>query len=138
MKTATTIIQMIVRLIGLVMIVLGALFWTGNARTLVPIHMLLGIVLTILLWALAGIAARARVRPGLIILAVAWGLILPVFGMLQSRLLPGGAHVAIQILHLLVGLGALGLAEALAARIKRATQPALVSSDAAAPSLPAR
>ncbi len=39
-------------------------------------------------------------------------------GMTQDRLLVGDAHWVIQVLHLLVGLGGMGLAGALAARIR--------------------
>src|SRR5689334_4775000 len=120
MRTATTVIQMLVRLIGVLMIVLGLLFWTGNALTLIPIHMLLGIVLVLLLWALAVIALRAGAPRGLAALAIVWGLIVPILGMAQTQLLPGDAHWVIRVLHLLVGLGALGLAERLAVRIKLA------------------
>ena len=45
MKTATTILQMLVRLAGLILIVLGVLFWTDHALTLVPVHTLVGFVL---------------------------------------------------------------------------------------------
>ena len=62
MKTATTVAQMLVRAAGLVLIVLGLLFWTGNALTLIPIHMLVGVALVILLWVLAGIALPAPSR----------------------------------------------------------------------------
>ena len=120
MKTATTVIQVLVRLSGLVMIVLGLLFWTRNAMSLLPVHMLLGLALVLMLWALAAMAARVRVHPGLIALAVVWGLVLPVFGMTQSQILPGSAHWVIQLLHLVVGIAALGIAENLAVRIKRA------------------
>jgi len=44
------------------MIVLGVLFWTGNALNLIGLHMLLGITLVLLLWALA-IMARAVRNP---------------------------------------------------------------------------
>jgi hypothetical protein len=123
MKTATTIVQMLVRLCGLGLLSLGLLFWTGNARGLIPLHMLLGFVLVLSLWVLAGLAARAGVPMGLVALAVAWGLIVPALGLTQDQLLPGSAHWVIQVLHLLVGLGAIGQAEGLAARIK-ARQPA--------------
>jgi hypothetical protein len=85
--------------------------------------MLLGLVLVLALWVLAGLAARAGVPLGLVALAVAWGLIVPALGLTQDQLLPGSAHWVIQVLHLLVGLGAIGQAEGLAARI-RARQPA--------------
>jgi hypothetical protein len=118
MKTATTILQMLVRLAGLILIVLGVLFWTDHALTLGPVHMLVGFVLVFSLWALAVLAARAGVHPGLVALAIVWGFIVPVLGLTQERLLPGDAHWVIQVLHLLVGLGAIGQAEGLAARIK--------------------
>jgi hypothetical protein len=138
MKRVTTVIQMLIRLIGLIMIVLGVLFWTGNARSLIPVHMLLGLVLVLLLWAQAGLAARAGVSMGLVALATVWGLIVLALGMTQNQLLPGDAHWVIQILHLLVGLGALALAESLAARIKRVQAPALQQNDAASASIESR
>jgi hypothetical protein len=118
MKIATTVFQTLVRLSGLTLIVLGMLFWTGHALTLIPVHMLVGFVLVLSLWALAVLAARAGVHPGLVILAMLWGGLVPVLGLTQDRLLPGDAHWMIQVLHLLVGLGAIGQAEGLAARIK--------------------
>jgi hypothetical protein len=80
--------------------------------------MLLGLVLVLSLWVLAFVAARSGVNPGLVIVAVVWGFIVIVFGMTQNSILPGSAHWVIKVLHLLVGLGAMGQAEALAARIK--------------------
>ncbi len=124
MKTATTVFQMLVRLLGLILIVLGTLFWTGRALALVPVHMTIGLVLVLSLWGLASLAARAGVDPGLVGLAILWGFLLPALGMTQTRLLSGGAHWLIQVLHLLVGLIAIGLAESLATRIKRAGLPA--------------
>ena len=118
MKIATTVLQTLVRLAGLTLIVLGVLVWTGHALTLIPVHMLVGFVLVLSLWTLAVLAARAGVHLGLVILAMLWGGLVPVLGLTQDRLLPGDAHWMIQVLHLLVGLGAIGQAEGLAARIK--------------------
>jgi hypothetical protein len=120
MKTATTIALMLLRLAGSIAIVLGLLFWTGNFLQLSPIHMLAGIVVVLSLWTLAGLAARAGVPIGLVALAIVWGLIVPILGMTQTQLLPGSAHWVIRVLHLLLGLGAMGQGEGLAARIKRA------------------
>jgi hypothetical protein len=50
-------------------------------------------------------------------LAIAWGLVVPILGLSQDGLLPGPAHWVIQVLHLLVGLAAIGLAEALSVRL---------------------
>jgi len=120
MRIATTVIQMLIRLLGLIMIVLGLLFWTGNALNFIGLHMLLGIVLVLLLWAQAILAARSGASLGLVALAIAWGLIVVALGMTQNRLLPGDAHWVIKVLHLLVGISAIGIAERLAGSIKRA------------------
>ncbi len=119
MKNATIAAQMLVRISGLIQITLGLAFWTGHLSSLVPLHIAVGIVLVLSLWTLAGIAARAQVNPGPVIVAFAWGLLLPVFGLTQSGLLTGDLHWVIRVLHLLVGLAAIGQAEGLAARIRR-------------------
>lgn len=118
MKTATTVFQTLVRVTGLIQIVLGMLFWTGNLRNLIPVHMLVGFALVLSLWALAGLAAASGVNPGFAALAIVWGLIVPILGLNQAQLLIGNAHWVVQVVHLLVGLGAIGQAEGLAARIK--------------------
>jgi len=118
MRRATTTAQMLVRATGVVQLLLGGLFWTGNALDLVPLHQTIGFLLVFGLWTLAALAARAGVRPPLVALAAVWGLIVLVLGLTQTRLLVGSAHWLIEVLHLVVGLGAIGQAEALAARIK--------------------
>ena len=118
MRRATTTAQMLVRASFVVQLVLGGLFWTGNALDLVPLHQTIGFLLVFGLWTLAGLAARAGVRPPLVALAAVWGLIVPILGLTQTNLLVGSAHWLIEVLHLLVGVGAIGLAENLAARIK--------------------
>jgi hypothetical protein len=123
MKIATVVAQMLIRFTGWIQIVLGLLFWTGNALGLIPVHMLVGLVLVISLWVLAGLAALARVHPGFVVLAAVWGLIVPVLGFTQAQLLPGDFHWVIQVLHLLVGLAAMGLGERLAAGIRLARAP---------------
>ena len=120
MRTTVQITQIVLRAAGATVLVLGLLFWTGNFLALIPIHMLAGLLVVLALWTLAGLAARAGVSLGRVALAVAWGLIVPILGVMQNRLLPGDLHWIIQLLHLLVGIGALGQGEGLAARIKRA------------------
>lgn len=118
MKTVATILQILVRIIGPIQIVLGVLFWTGNADALIPLHMLLGITLVLLLWILAVLGAIAKVSPAIVTLALVWGLIVPILGIAQLQLLPGSTHWIIQVVHLLVGLVAIGLADTLARQIK--------------------
>jgi hypothetical protein len=119
MKIATLIVQNSVRLIGLVLLVLGFLFWSHHSYELIPIHMYLGVTLVALLWILAALAAASHVKPGLITAAALWGLITAGFGMTMGKLLPGAAHEVIRVLHFFIGLGAIGLAESLGARIRR-------------------
>jgi hypothetical protein len=118
MRRATTAAQMLVRAAFVVQLVLGGLFWTGRALDLVPLHQTIGFLLVFGLWTLAVLAARAGVRPPLVALAAVWGLVVPVLGLTQTRLLVGSAHWLIEVLHLLVGVAAVGMAEGLAARVK--------------------
>jgi hypothetical protein len=119
-KATAFILQMIVRVGGLAMIALGLLFWSGNALSLIPVHMLLGLILVLCLWALAVLGAFARAGWGRIALAAVWGLITPVLGVTQGAIVPGDMHWIIQIVHLLVGLALMGQAEQLARRIRAA------------------
>jgi hypothetical protein len=126
MKIAVGIIQNAIRLIGVFLITIGFLFWAKQALYLLPLHMRLGVTEVVLLWAMALLALRARVSTGLVVTAVLWGLLTVVFGMKMGALLPGRAHEIIRLLHFLIGLGAIGLAESLAARIKRGGRLAAV------------
>lgn len=114
MRVATNIARWVVRLTGLVQIVLGLVLWSGHALGLIPLHMAVGMLLTLGLLVLAGLAIGARVRPGLGALGVAWVILLPALGMGQMSLLPGAAHWIVRVLHLVVGLAAMGIADRLA------------------------
>ena len=98
--------------------------WTGNQLTLVPVHILSGLLLVLGLWTLALIGARTGLPPGLVLLALLWGALVVVLGLVQGRLLTGDAHWVIQVLHLLVGVSAIAQAEGLGQRIKRAAPAA--------------
>jgi hypothetical protein len=124
MKPLASVVQMIVRVSGVVQIVLGLLFWAGTALGLRDLHMLIGIVIVLLLWTLAALAATARVGVALPLTGFVVGLVTVWLGLTQERLVPGGGHWVIRVLHLLVGLAALGLADALGTRVKRSGAPA--------------
>lgn len=106
--------QVIVRVLGLVMIMLGLLIWTGSFDGLVPIHMLVGLAFVLSLWALAYVAGRAGVARGLVIGAVVIGALLPILGVTQQQILPGDGHIVVRVVHVALGLAAIGLGEALA------------------------
>jgi hypothetical protein len=121
MRITANVLRILVSAIGVVMIVLGLLFWTGNAFALLPLHMLLGIALVLMLWIIAVMALVARVNPILAVVALIWGLVVPILGITQDQLLPGSLHWLVQALHLLVGLGAIALANILARQIAQAS-----------------
>ncbi len=121
MKITANVLRILVSAIGAIMIVLGLLFWTGNAFVLLPLHMLLGVALVLMLWIIAVMALMARVNPILALVALIWGLIVPILGITQFQLLPGSLHWIIQTLHLLVGLIAIALANMLARQIAQAS-----------------
>jgi hypothetical protein len=121
---APTILQMAIRLVGAIMLVLGIVLWTGKGGTpLTHFHEALGVLLVLALWALAGLAAQAGVPIGPVAGAVAWGLAAPILGFAQLSI-DHGNSVPIQILHLILGLGIIGLGEMLGARMKRQGAPA--------------
>jgi hypothetical protein len=119
MQSVTSLAHWTVRLTGITQVTLGLLFWTDQAFQLLPLHMFIGMIFVIAIWVLAGIAARAGLRPLLVVLAVGYGVIIPIFGMNQQRLLPGSAHWVIEVLHLLVGIGGMVLAARLARFIRQ-------------------
>jgi hypothetical protein len=94
------------------------LFWAGTALQLIPVHMLLGMLLVVLLWLVAVLAFVAGANRGLAVLAIVWGVVMPALGVTQDAILPGDLHWLVRLLHLAVGIVALGLVERLAHGIK--------------------
>lgn len=116
--TVTAAAQWTVRIAGLITLVLGLIIWVGAPGMLYPLHMLLGVILTAGLWALAIIGLRAGTGPVLPVVAVAWSILMVLFGLNQVQILPDNQTV-VEIAHLLVGIVAIGIGEALGARIRR-------------------
>ena len=112
--TPVYVTRIVARAIAVVQVVLGVLFWTGNADSLQPVHIAVGLLLVVDLWAAVALGLRAGAPIGLAALALVWSVGMPLFGLAQTNLLPGAAHPVIQVLHLIVGLAAVGLIEALA------------------------
>jgi hypothetical protein len=123
MRSTITALQMGIRVVGVVQLALGLAFWTGNALGLVDLHQLLGILLALALWTQAVLAYRAGVPAGMAAAAAVYGLIVVVVGLTQRELLVGSAHWVIEVIHLLLGIGLLGLAETLATRAKTRQAP---------------
>jgi hypothetical protein len=110
---------MIARIAGLFALGLGLAFWSGHGLALVNVHMTFGILVVLALWTLAAVAGRAGVSVSTVIVAVLWGLVVPVLGAIQLNMPPGGGYGVVRVLHLVAGLGALALAETLAKSVKK-------------------
>jgi len=113
------ITSMVLRIAAVLALILGLLFWFNVAKGLVAIHMLLGIIVVLALWVLGGVIVSKKGGMGLAIGAFVLGLIVFLFGMTQRSILIGNVHWLIQVIHLILGLGAIGLGEAIAGRYKR-------------------
>jgi len=112
------VLIMLVRVVALVSIVLGVLLWSGSQNYLGP-HIGSGFLISAVVFALSifGILKKAVV-PG--ILGVILAVLLPVVGLKQ---LPLTYHTfgIIQIIHVLVALAIIGVAESLYGAIRRAS-----------------
>jgi len=123
LSRTVTAVHMTLRISGVLLILLGLAIWTGRADAIIPVHEFLGFVLVLSLWTLAYFGARAGVPRGIVIAAVAWGLIAPILGLTQANLLANSWHWVIQVLHVLVGLAAIGTGEGLVQRMRRVGAP---------------
>lgn len=121
MRNAALVTRWIVRLTGLVQIALGLAFWTGHGLSLIPLHMMNGFLVSLGLAVLAVLAWRTGSGGGVAVLGIAWALVLPAFGIVHVGMLPGSWHWIVRVVHLALGLGALGFADRLAELTLRRT-----------------
>jgi len=129
-KSIVLIARLLVSLFGIALVVLGILFWTGHALSLLQVHMTLGGLFVLSLWLLVVLGLLARGNRAFAGVVFIWSLIVPVLGVTQLSLLPGRYHWVIQTLHLLVGLIAMGLGHALARRLGRRPAAVVISPQA--------
>jgi hypothetical protein len=118
------IIQVVAGIAGLVALVLGLLVWLAQANGVLPVHMILGVIVTLGLLIISIMAVLTSELRVLGVIGIIYALIIPVFGLTQYNLLPGDLHWLIRIAHLLVGLGAMGLMGNIGARYLRLKQAA--------------
>jgi hypothetical protein len=117
--------QIVARAIAVVQVALGIVVWTGHGDSLIPVHIAVGLLLVVDLWAAVALGLRSGAPTGLAVLALVWSVGMPVFGLVQANILTGDVHVVVEVLHLVVGLAAVGLVEALARSTRRRDKVAL-------------
>jgi hypothetical protein len=106
-------------------VIVGLALWTGHLYSLVNLHMAIGSLFVLMLWAIAGIAIARRESVGLAVFAIGWGLVIAAFGMTQQGILPGDLHWIVRVMHLAIGIAAMPIAERLAGGVTRTVlQPA--------------
>lgn len=130
MRIAALVASWFVKLAGIVQLGLGIAIWTGRGASLVPAHISLGFLIVLALWVLAILALVAGVQRGLAVFALLWGVALPALGMPQATILMGSWHWIIRVVHLVMGLAALGIADRLGSAVirHRATPVAMRSA----------
>ena len=107
---------------GLLALILGLLFWTNSALTLIQMHMLLGLLAVSCLWVIG--IGQAFFKGGSWLIAagaVVVGAAMVTLGLTQSSLMVGQFHWVIRIIHLVLGLLVIGMGHIGAARYRRGT-----------------
>ena len=117
----SSILQMTLRFAGLIQLILGFTVWIGKVDFIILIHILVGSIFTIALFALTYQAYRAGVSRQLVMLAAALAVILPIWGLAQEKILPESYFWISQVLHILFGVGAIGMAEMMAVKMRKLT-----------------
>jgi hypothetical protein len=118
MTTFDRITMLIVRIAGIFQVLLGIVFWTGGALQLIPVHMLVGTIFVVALWVLGIRAGVKGAGAGRAAFVIGWGALVLAFGMVQQQILPGPYHWIVRVLHLVVGIAAMALADRLSRRLK--------------------
>jgi hypothetical protein len=106
------------RAVVVAQVLLGLLLWAGFVVPWRSVH--LGLALGALLLAVGAAAARAAGRATAAVAAGAWTALLVGYGVAHPGLWPGRLHWVAQVVHVLIGLATLGVAERLAAARGRA------------------
>ena len=90
----------VLTLAGLLALISGLLFWSGAATNLIAVHMLLGFLTVAALWPIG--FAQALAPSGY-----------------QTRLVAGPYHSVVRMVHLLLGLAAIGIGHMAVARQRK-------------------
>ncbi len=119
---AIRIASIVLSFSGLLALILGLLFWNHRAANLVSLHMLLGFLVVGALWVVGiGQAVFNRGSWPIAACALIIGALLLALGLTQASLMVGKYHWVIQIVHLLLGLTAIGIGHMGAARYRKST-----------------
>jgi hypothetical protein len=121
MPRILTISLWLIRVTGVLVLILGLLIWAQNMTSLFQPHMGLGLLMVLSMWVFAATSVSAGASVGTAVGVALLGLVMLLFGGAQENVLPepNPAHAIIKIVHLLIGLGAMAVAELVGGRISR-------------------
>ena len=102
---------MFMRLAMLLQLIVGIGLWTGHLYSLVDLHRTIGVLFVLSLWIIAIIALVQRRSPGLAAFAILWGLLVAGIGFMQQGMMIGDLHWIIRVLHLVIGVASMPIAE---------------------------
>jgi uncharacterized membrane protein YuzA (DUF378 family) len=110
----------VLTLAGLLALLSGLLFWSGSASNLIALHMLLGFLTVAALWTIGFAQALAPSGWRMALAIAILGALTLLLGLYQTRLVAGPYHSTVRIIHLLLGLAAIGVGHMAAARQRKA------------------
>jgi uncharacterized membrane protein YobD (UPF0266 family) len=113
------LLQWCTRVAGIFALICGVLIGRVSYGWLPRVHTVLGIVVVAALVLIAVAGFFARLPPVLPIAGVFWAGATLYLGYAQFHLMTGAGHWMIEWAHALLGIGAIGLAEAIGARVSR-------------------
>ncbi len=113
------LLQWVTRIAGILALLLGMSRWAGPGIGPLGLHMALGglVVLALATLAIWALIDRVRIAPAIV--GLLWAAATLAVGTVQDWWVGGGSHLTIEIIHPLLGVGAIGLAEMLAAALTR-------------------
>ena len=111
--TVSRVSIMFMRVAAAVQLILGIGFWTGRWYGLVNVHMAIGVLFVLALWVIA-VGAIPR-QKGPAAFAILWGVIVIALGMTQRQILVGDLHWIVRVLHLVISIASMPIAERLVA-----------------------
>jgi len=112
------ILTWIARLSGLGALVLGLLFWFARVDW-IEMHALFGTLVALSLLCLSLVMLSVRGSRILAVSGILYALVVPIVGEMQVRWYIAGVPWLVPTIHMLIGIGAIGLAQALATRYMR-------------------
>jgi hypothetical protein len=109
------------RIAGTIAVLLGLSFWIFNTD-FISFHIFMGILVAVALLVIGVMLAATTGLRGLGVAGIVYAAILPLFGLTQENLLDTNLHWIIQFAHLIVGIGAVALAQVMTSRYEQRAQ----------------